>query len=145
MNNKLYDFFSAYSHPIFANTGVEKLRVIAIDNQHDNLLSDVEIGVFSAEPSRHHGTTSLYEQSHFIKSTVLELEVPRNVPLIVTSRKSGYLPESVSITLRTDQGTKTNFRSKGRVGALAFAIREVADSRTVGFSYGIRHVFIVIQ
>ena len=92
---------------------MEKLEVIAIDNlqtEGDFILSQVQIDVFHADPASFRGTISLYKEgeAHFTGSRVpfakAYLEVPVDVPIIVTARKPGYLPNSVSFTPRTNQG-----------------------------------------
>ena len=86
---------------------MEMQHVITINDQQ-NALSDVEIDVFLAEPTSFRGDISLYKESdkHFTSSgwggTYLEL--PSDVPVIVTARKPGYLPDSVSVTPRNGQG-----------------------------------------
>lgn len=93
---------------------MEILEVTAIDNlsEGDIILSHVQIDVFLAEPASSRGAVSLYKEggapftgpSTGRPFTKAYLGVPVDVPVIVTARKPGYLPNSVSFTPRTNQG-----------------------------------------
>ena len=102
----------------------ETLRIVAIDGEHTSgitLLKGVEIDITCAEPATNNSSNSLCRNSDDVYITgsdgTVHLDVPPDRYIIVTARKPGYLPDSVLIAARTDQGTC------GCIGEIAKCVR----------------------